>query len=159
MIWVKSKQWCVGWEFDFQDLFIFSSISFDISRALILASDRHLHPHAIGVCNICEWSTSLQWRHNGRGGVSNHQPHDCLLNRYSGTDQRKHQSSALLAFMRRIHRQSVNSPHKWPVAQKMFDDVIMIIMMGADALVPDRQQAINDHHVYQWTMTILLYRL
>ena len=24
---------------------------------------------------------SLQWRHNGHDGVSNHQPHDCLLNR------------------------------------------------------------------------------
>ena len=24
---------------------------------------------------------SLQWRHNGRDTVSNHQPHDCLLNR------------------------------------------------------------------------------
>ena len=24
---------------------------------------------------------SLQWRHNGRDGVSGHQPHDCLLNR------------------------------------------------------------------------------
>ena len=24
---------------------------------------------------------SLQWRHNERNGVSNHQPHDCLLNR------------------------------------------------------------------------------
>ena len=23
----------------------------------------------------------LLWRHNGRGSVSNHQPHDCLLNR------------------------------------------------------------------------------
>ena len=23
---------------------------------------------------------SLRWRHNGRDGVSNHQPHDCLLN-------------------------------------------------------------------------------
>ena len=23
----------------------------------------------------------LQWRHNGRSGISNHQPHDCLLNR------------------------------------------------------------------------------
>ena len=26
-------------------------------------------------------SFSLQWRHNERVGVSNHQPHDCLLNR------------------------------------------------------------------------------
>ena len=25
--------------------------------------------------------TSLLWRHNDRGGVSDHQPHDCLLNR------------------------------------------------------------------------------
>ena len=26
--------------------------------------------------------STLQWRHNGRGSVSNHQPHDCLLNRW-----------------------------------------------------------------------------
>ena len=38
---------------------------------------------------------------------------------YSDADQRKHQSSASLAF--------VNSPQKWPVTRKMFpfDDVIM----------------------------------
>ena len=47
---------------------------------------------------------------------------------YSGTDQRKHQSSASLAFVRGIHRRPVNSPHKWPVTRKMlpFDDVIMV---------------------------------
>ena len=46
---------------------------------------------------------------------------------HSGADQRKHQSSAALAFVRGIHREPVNSPHKWPVTQKMFpfDDVIM----------------------------------
>ena len=46
---------------------------------------------------------------------------------HSGTDQRKHQSSASLAIMRGIHRGPVNSPHKWPVTRKMvpFDDVIM----------------------------------
>ena len=48
-------------------------------------------------------------------------------NVYSEADQRKHQSSAALAFVWRIHRGPVNSPHKWPVARKMFpfDDVIM----------------------------------
>ena len=48
---------------------------------------------------------------------------------YSGTDQRKHQSSASLAFVRGIHRSPVNSTHKGPVTRKMFpfDDVIMII--------------------------------
>ena len=46
---------------------------------------------------------------------------------YSDADQRKHQSSASLAFVRRIHRGPVNSPHKWPVTRKKFplDDVIM----------------------------------
>ena len=55
----------------------------------------------------------------------------CVLIVYStvcsGIDQRKHQSSASLAFVRRIH-QWLNSPHKGPVTQKMFpfDDVIML---------------------------------
>ena len=46
---------------------------------------------------------------------------------YLDTDQRKHQSSAALAFVRGIHRRPVISPHKWPVTRKMFpfDDVIM----------------------------------
>ena len=46
---------------------------------------------------------------------------------HSGADQRKHQSSASLAFVRGIHRGPVNSPHKWPVTRKLipFDDVIM----------------------------------
>ena len=47
---------------------------------------------------------------------------------YSGADQRKHQSSTSLTFVRGIHRWPVNSPHKGPVTQKMFpfDDVIMM---------------------------------
>ena len=46
----------------------------------------------------------------------------------SGADQRKHQSSASLAFVRGIHRSPVISPHKRPATRKMFpfDDVIMI---------------------------------
>ena len=29
----------------------------------------------------CRGNNSLRWRHNGRVGVPNHQPQDCLLNR------------------------------------------------------------------------------
>ena len=45
----------------------------------------------------------------------------------SGADQRKHQSSASLAFVRGIHRWSANFPHKYPATWKIFsfDDVIM----------------------------------
>ena len=47
---------------------------------------------------------------------------------YSGVDQRKHQSSASLAFVWGIHRGPVNSPHKWPVTRKMlpFDDYLVV---------------------------------
>ena len=38
---------------------------------------------------------------------------------YSDADQRKHQSSASLAFVRGIHRWPVNSPHKRPVTMTM----------------------------------------
>ena len=52
---------------------------------------------------------------------------------YSGADQRKHESSASLAFVGGIHRGPVNSLHKWPVTRKMFpfDDVIMFYGVGS----------------------------
>ena len=91
----------------------------------------HTHTHArthtetcthLSMCVVI-WSINctLQWRHNGRDSVSNHQPHECLLNRL--IRRRKHQSSASLAFVRGIHR----GPVTRPVTRKMFsfDDVIM----------------------------------
>ena len=67
-----------------------------------------------------EYLSSLQWRHNGF----------VYSTVYSGADQRKHQSSASLAFVRGMHRWPVNSPHKWPVTRKMlpFDDAIMMLL-------------------------------
>ena len=46
---------------------------------------------------------------------------------YSGANQRKHDSSLSLVFVRGNHREPVNFPYKWPVTRKMFpfDDVIM----------------------------------
>ena len=38
----------------------------------------------------------------------------------SGADQRRHQNSASLAFVRGIHRWSVNSPHKGPVKPGLY---------------------------------------
>ena len=67
---------------------------------------------------------------------------DCLLN--TGADQRKHQSSAPLAFARGIYRRLVNSPHKWPVTRKMFlfDDIIMLQLFGMiPSLIQSTQSA------------------
>ena len=57
---------------------------------------------------------------------------------YSDANQRTHQSSASLAFVRGIHRGPVNSPHKWPVTRKMFpfDDVIILPVKGAERMGP-----------------------
>ena len=67
----------------------------------------------VWVCNRhhCD---ALQRRHNGHDGVSNHQPYECLLTVFSGADQRKHQSSASLAFAWGI------SSHKGSVTRKIF---------------------------------------
>ena len=74
------------------------------------------------------WSTiaiighndSLQWHHNKSDDVSIHRCLQCLLNYFSGAEQRKHQSSATLALVRVIQRWPANSPHKGPVTRKMF---------------------------------------
>ena len=63
------------------------------------------------------------------------QPHDFYSTVYSSANQRKHQSSASLAFVRGIHRWPVNSPHKGPVTRNMFpfDDVIMVGVVMVDS--------------------------
>ena len=69
----------------------------------------------------------LQWRHNGRDGVSNHQPHHCLLNRLFRRRSKKTLKLRVTGLCREIHRWPKNSPHKWPVTLKTFpfDDVIV----------------------------------
>ena len=67
-----------------------------------------------------DFCVSLQWLHNEHDGV----PYDqCFVSCSTvcwGIDQRKHQSSASLAFVRGIHRWLVDSPHKGPVTQRIF---------------------------------------
>ena len=56
--------------------------------------------------------------YNGYDGVSNHQITMVYSTVYSGDDQRKHQCSASLAFVRGSHRWPIMYPHKWPVTRK-----------------------------------------
>ena len=69
---------------------------------------------------------------------------------YSGVDERKHQSSASLTFVRRILRWPVNSPNKWSVTRKMFpfDDVIMY-QNTQDAVMTDPIVSDNETLFYQ----------
>ena len=76
---------------------------------------------------------------------------------YSGADQRKHRSSASLAFVREIHRWSVNSPHKGPVTREMFpfDGVIIMFTHLHDSSGPCPPFALVTH----WNGNIILKKL
>ena len=72
-------------------------------------------------------AVTLHWRHNDHDGVSNHQPHGCLLNRLFRPRSKKTSKLCVTGLCAGNSRGPVNSPHKWPVTRKMFpsDDVIM----------------------------------
>ena len=69
----------------------------------------------------------LRWRQNGRDGVSNHQPHDCLFNRLWRRRSKTTSKLRVTGLCVGNSPAPVNSPHKGPVTRKMFlfDDVIM----------------------------------
>ena len=77
---------------------------------------------------------------------------------YSNADQRKHQSSAPLTFVRGIHWWLVNFPHKGPVTQKMFpfDDIMGIhqSLMHSLHKGPVMQKTCQCHHVLMWYILV-----
>ena len=72
-------------------------------------------------------TVTLHWRHNDHDGVSNHQPHGCLLNRLFRRRSKKTSKLHVTGLCVGNSPGPVNSPHKGPVTRKMFpfDDVIM----------------------------------
>ena len=70
---------------------------------------------------------SLQWRYNEHGGISNHQPHGCFLNRLFRRRSKETSKLRVTGLCMGNSPGPVNSPHKGPVTRKMFpfDDVIM----------------------------------
>ena len=62
----------------------------------------------IGIIGI---SLSLQWLHSERDGVSNHEPHDCLLNRFFRHRFKKTSNLRLTGLCARIHLDK--SVHIW----------------------------------------------
>ena len=72
--------------------------------------------------------------------------------KYSGADQRKHQSSVSLTFVQGIHRWQVNSPHKGPVTRKMFPFVDVIMASTDKPVLSDNFFCyilfISDRHIH-----------
>ena len=68
-----------------------------------------------------------RWRHNESDGVSNHQLHDCLLNRLFTRKSKKKSKLRVTVLCARNSPVTSEFPHKGPVTRKIFpfDDVIM----------------------------------
>ena len=69
------------------------NIIISLTRVIITAQ-----PFVVSILALCEGNSSmsggfpsqiLQWRHNGRDSVSNHQPRECLLNRLTRCRSKK----------------------------------------------------------------------
>ena len=87
---------------------------------------------------------SLQWLHNERDSISNHQSYDCLLN---GLPMRRSKNiSKLRVTDFCAGNPPMNSPHKRPVTREMFpfDDVIMywVNAMAAACLAAHEARAL-----------------
>ena len=76
---------------------------------------------------------SLQWRHNGCGSVSNHQPHDCSLNRWFRRRSKKTSKLRVTSLC------AGNSPGTGEMASNAemfpFDDFIMVQIMMVSLLM------------------------
>ena len=72
-------------------------------------------------------STTPQWRHNGRDGVSNHRRLYCLLNLLFRRRSKKTSKLRVTGLCKDNPPMTGGSPHKGPLMRKMFpfDDVVM----------------------------------
>ena len=73
---------------------------------------------------------SLQWRYNGRGGVSNHRLLDCLLNRLFRRRSQKTPKLHVTGICEGNSPVTGDFPTQRPVTRQMFpfDDVMMMMM-------------------------------
>ena len=95
---------------------------------------------------------ALQWRRNEHDGVSNHQPHDCLINRLFGQRSNKTSKFRVTGLCAENSPVTGEFPAKGPATRKMFpfDDVIMDRTLPCNPLENDlaartRQLEVDDY--------------
>ena len=75
---------------------------------------------------------TLHWRHNDHNGVSNTQPPGCLLNRLLRRRSKKTSKLRVTGLYVGNLPGPVNSPHKGPVTQKMFLNLLTSSWNGTE---------------------------
>ena len=100
-------------------------------------------------------AVTLLWRHNGRDDVSNHQPHECLLNRSSRRRSKKSSKLRVTGPCAGKSPETGDSSHKWRVTQKMFpfDGVIMKMINFGCSQLPNffNHSSLSATEVVVWT--------
>ena len=77
----------------------------------------------------------LHWRHNDHDGVSNHQPHGCLLNRLFRRRSKKTSKLRVTGLCVGNSPGLVNFPHKGPVTRKCFHLMTSSCFGSVDTLI------------------------
>ena len=113
-----------------------------LSLPEIPASDTKVLIHDFG-------HVSLHWRHNDHGGVSNHQPRGCLLNRLFRRRWKKTSKLRVTDLCAGTSPGPVNSPHG-PVTRKMFpfDDVSMCWILSSCSTLIFRDASLTHGRSY-----------
>ena len=121
-----SKPWCWFW---FKSLLI-KETRFDELAASLMAA-----------CFL------LQWRHNWMGAMASQITGlaSVYSTVYSGADQRKHQSSASVAFVWGIHWSPVNSP-----TQRVSNADFFFHLMTSSCIGCDEAKPFNPHRNKAW---------
>ena len=120
----------------------------------------------IHVCSVSLWfgfkRFTLPWHHNGRDGISNHQPRGCLLYDLASKDYTHHYRDIIMGAMafqitslavvystiysgadQRKHKSSaspVNYPHKGPVTRKWLHLMTSSLFFNVHSLRPGQTQ-------------------
>ena len=106
----------------------------------------------------CTWvapsmyNWSLQWRHNECDGISNHQPHDCLLNCISRCGSKKTSKLHVTGLSEGIHWWPVNSPHNGPVTREMFP--FECVFMWKDVLGKQSSSSRQEMSNHRWLLEL-----
>ena len=107
-----------------------NTITIQILKYFLLLDDEKSNGKTIvhGIVVLLKPPDPLQWRHNGRDGVSNNQPHDCLLNRLFRHKSKKTSKLRVTGLFAGNSPVTGEFPAQRAVTRKMFvfNDVIML---------------------------------
>ena len=139
IIWPRPNAWIYHVEWFYRD-----TLDFNLELRRVIT----VHIFLRGIIR------SLQWGHNGRDEVSNHQPHDCLLNRLFRRRSKKTSKLRVTSLF------AVNSSvtHEFPAqmaSKKNFplDDVTMcsrLLTRILESIHTQYRGPVNSPHKGQW---------